>query len=79
MQSILVHIANEEPILGEVDQLPGTTDTIIILKNPRKRDGKDLHYLEPEITTIILPIGRASFIEVMTTREEDEIITFVRE
>jgi len=79
MQSILVHIANEEPILGEVDQLPGTTDTIIILKNPRKRDGKDLHYLEPEITTIILPISRASFIEVMTTREEDEIITFVRE
>ncbi|HNS62908.1 MAG TPA: hypothetical protein PLS77_00205 [Anaerolineaceae bacterium] len=79
MQSILVHIANEEPILGEVDQLPGTTDTIIILKNPRKRDGKDLHYLEPEITTIILPIARASFIEVMTTREEDEIITFVRE
>ncbi len=79
MQSILVHIANEEPILGEVDQLPGTTDTIIILKNPRKRDGKDLHYLEPEITTILLPIARASFIEVMTTREEDEIITFVRE
>jgi len=79
MQSILVHIANEEPILGEVDQLPGTTDTIIILKNPRKRDGKDLHYLEPEITTIILPIARASFIEVITTREEDEIITFVRE
>jgi len=79
MQSILVHIANEEPILCEVDQLPGTTDTIIILKNPRKRDGKDLHYLEPEITTIILPIARASFIEVMTTREEDEIITFVRE
>jgi len=59
--------------------LPGTTDTIIILKNPRKRDGKDLHYLEPEITTILLPIARASFIEVMTTREEDEIITFVRE
>ena len=78
MASVLVHIPNEEPILGEVEQLPALTDTIIILKNPRKRDGKDLPYLEANVTSILLPLARTSYIEVLPTSDE-EIITFVRE
>ncbi|MEN4012779.1 MAG: hypothetical protein AB1453_16630 [Chloroflexota bacterium] len=79
MPSLVLHIANEDPVVGEVDALPSPGDIIVTLKNPRKKDGKDLHYLEPNVTTVIWPMSRITFIEVLPTSEEEEIITFVRE
>jgi hypothetical protein len=70
---------NEDPVLGEVDDIPGITDTIIYVKNPRKRDGKDLQQLDPNVMTVIWPISRINFIEVLPSGEEEEIITHVRE
>jgi hypothetical protein len=77
--TLVLHIPNEEPIAGEVDEMPGPQDTLIVLNNPRRRDGKDIHYLDPEVSTIILPLSRITVIEVMPTAEEAEIIGFVRE
>ena len=79
MPSVIVHLQNEDPILGEVDALPTPTDTLIILKSPRMKDGKDLRNLEANVTMAIWPISRVSFIEVLPSGEEEEIITFVRE
>jgi hypothetical protein len=79
MPSVIVHLQNEDPILGEIDALPTPTDTLIILKSPRMKDGKDLRNLEANVTTAIWPISRISFIEVLPSGEEEEIITFVRE
>ncbi len=76
--TLIVHIPNEEPIAGEVDEIPEANHTLLLLKNPRRRDGKDIHYLEPEVTTIIIPVSRITLIEVMPSAEE-EIIGFVRE
>lgn len=78
MPNIIVHMQNEDPIVGEVDELPKPTDYLITIKNPRKKDGKDLPYLEPNINVIIIPVFRVNFIEVGTEHEE-EIISFVRE
>ncbi len=79
MPTVIVHLQNEDPILGEVDALPTPTDTLIILKSPRMKDGKDLRNLEANVTMAIWPISRVSFIEVLPSGEEEEIITFVRE
>jgi hypothetical protein len=79
MPSVLIHLMNEDPVLGEIDTLPSVTDMLICIKNPRRRDGKDLHYLEPNVTTVMWPISRLNFIEVMPTGEEEEIISFIRE
>lgn len=79
MPSLVLHIVNEDPVVGEVDVLPSPVDILVIIKNPRKRDGKDLNYLEPNVTTVIWPMSRINFIEVLPTSEEEEIITFVRE
>ncbi len=54
-------------------------DTIITLHNPRRRDGKDVHYLSNDIITVIWPINQISFIEVMPSEGEERIIGFVRE
>jgi hypothetical protein len=77
--TILVHLLNEDPVLGEVEALPTPADTNVIVKNPRLKDGKDLRQLEANVSTVIWPMGRINFIEVMPTGEEDEIISFVRE
>jgi hypothetical protein len=79
MPTVLIHIANEDPILGEVDQLPAPTDVIVSVKNPRRRDGKDLQNLQASVTQVIWPMTRISFIEIIPGDEEEQIIGFVRE
>lgn len=79
MPTILLHIANEDPIQGEIDQLPTSTDASLLVKNPRRRDGKDLHYLQANVTQVIWPMSRISFIELIPGDEEEQIIGFVRE
>lgn len=77
--TILVHLQNEDPILAEVEALPAAQDQFITLQNPRRRDGKDLHYIMPEVTTVIWPVSRVNFIELLPSEEEEEVVTFVRE
>lgn len=79
MPSIIVHMLNEDPIIAEVDDLPGPSDLILTIKNPRRRDGKDLPYLDGRVMTVIFPISRISFIEVLPSGEDEAIITHVRE
>jgi hypothetical protein len=79
MRTLLVHVANEEPILAEVDDLPGLNDTVIYCTNPRRRDGKDLHYMMAEVQVIIIPWWRINFVEIMPSGEEEEIVAFYRD
>ncbi|HEY61454.1 MAG TPA: hypothetical protein G4N95_02270 [Anaerolineae bacterium] len=77
IQAIL-HIKSEEPIMGELDDLPSLGDTLIKVNNPRQKDGKDLYYIEMDVVTVYWPIERLNFIEILPT-EDEEIIGFVRE
>jgi hypothetical protein len=79
MPLALVHVKNEDPIVAELDEVPSATDTLIILKNPRRRDGKDIHYLDNQVTLVIFPYERINFVEILPGAEEEEIISFVRE
>ena len=79
MATVLIHISNEDPVLGEVDNLPSPTDFSIAIKNPRRRDGKDLPYLEANVSTVIWPMTRINFIELIPSGEEEDIISFIRE
>ncbi|MCL4529039.1 MAG: hypothetical protein M1282_06470 [Chloroflexi bacterium] len=77
--TLVLHVSGDLPVVGEVDELPKPTDTIITLSNPRQRDGKDLHYLEPNVVKVIWPIDKVTLIEVLESEEEEKIIGFVRE
>ena len=77
---VILHILNSEPILGEIDELPAPTDNILKVHNPRHLDGKDINYIQEEVSTVIWPIEKINFIEIMAgEEEEEEIIGFVRE
>jgi hypothetical protein len=77
--SIILHISGEPSVVGEIDELPKNTDTIITVSNPRLRDGKDVHYIEPNVTKVIWPISKIGLIEILESAEEETLIGFVRE
>jgi hypothetical protein len=77
--ALVIHLTNEDPVVGEVDEMPKPADTIITVNNPRRRDGKDLHYLDSNVVQVIFPLARVSFIEVLPSEAEEKIIGFVRE
>ena len=77
--TVIVHLAGEASIVGEIEELPKNADTIITISNPRLRDGKDLHYIEPNVTKVIWPFTKISFIELLESTEEETLIGFVRE
>ncbi|MCE1254385.1 MAG: hypothetical protein LWX83_12665 [Anaerolineae bacterium] len=79
MVNIILHIQNEDPVLGELDEMPGAMDVVITVKNPHRRDGKDIPYLDASVTTVVWPMSRVNFIEVLPGQEEEEIISSVRE
>jgi hypothetical protein len=79
MSTVIIHVSNEDPVMGELDSLPSSTDTIVSLKNPRKKDGKDIKTMEANVSVVIYPIAKLNYIEVVSSESDEEIITFVRE
>jgi len=77
--SVILHIAGEAAVLGEIEELPKPTDTLVTVSNPRLRDGKDLHYLEHNVVKVIWPIDKIGLIEILESEEEENLIGFVRE
>ena len=79
MPVVVLHMLNEDPVVGDMDELPSKTDTIVYLEHPHRRDGKDLTYLEANVNTVIWPMARISFIEVLPGSDDEKIVSFVRE
>jgi hypothetical protein len=77
--SVLVHLSGEDPVLGEIEDFPGLTDTSLTVNNPRRRDDKELPYLVETVVSVIWPMHRITFIEILPSKEEEELIGFVRE
>lgn len=76
---VIVHLQNEDPILAEIDEIPGPSDQSIVLTNPRRRDGRPLHYVTEGATAFIFPWTRINFIEIMEAEEAKEVVEFFRE
>ena len=78
MISVIVHINNEDAVLCEVEELPEPSATHLLLHNPRLRDGNDLHYLDEDVTAMMLPWHRINFIQLLPSAETEDVIGFVR-
>ncbi len=77
--TIILHIIGEASVLCEMEELPKPTDTIITVQNPRLRDGKDIHYLEGNVTKVMWPVSKIALIEILDSQEDEGLIGFVRE
>jgi len=79
MQRLQIHIANDDPVVLEVEELPKPTDQFITGMNPQRRDGKDISWVLHEVNQIIIPLWRINFIQVLPSEDEEDVITFVRD
>jgi len=75
--SILLHIPGDLPVLGEVEELPKPTDTIIAVSNPRQRDGRTCIIWKP-MWSRSFSSGEGRMVEILESQEEEKIIGFVR-
>ncbi len=76
---VILHIINADPVLGELDEMPKPGDTMLKIINPRFRDGRELHYIQPGVDTVFWPISQITFVEVLSNMQEDQIFGFVRD
>jgi hypothetical protein len=63
---VILHIQNSDPVLGEIDEMPGPRDTHL-------KVNKD------NVVTVLWPIQQLTFIEILPGQDEQRIIGFVRE
>jgi hypothetical protein len=62
-----------------MDSLPDPTHQCVFIVNPRRRDGRSLHYVTEGASSFIFPWSRITFIEVMESEEDREVVEFFRE
>lgn len=79
MQTLIVHVANEDAVVCEVEKLPEENSQFLLVSNMRKRDGKDLHYLDEGVTSMMIPWHRINFVQVVPSEEAEEVIGFIRD
>lgn len=76
---IQVHVAGDDPVILDVEELPKPEDTCVIGMNPQRRDGKEVQYILREVNHVIFPMHRINFIQVLPSEQAEEVPTFVRE
>jgi hypothetical protein len=76
---VILHLVNEDPVVAEMEGPPDPTHQSVVLLNPRRRDGRPLHYVTEGARAFIFPWSRISFIEIMGDEEAGEVEEFFRD
>lgn len=77
---VIIHVHNEDPFIAELEELPDPKDNFMLVRHPRKRDGKALSFITDGATAFLYPWTRISFVEVMDeTQANDSVVGFFRE
>lgn len=71
MISLLLHISNSEPIKVDVEEMPHPQDQVIVGKNPRERSDKELEIFDEGVTTVIFPLWRINYVQVLPSPEDE--------
>ncbi|HEV2108073.1 MAG TPA: hypothetical protein VGR16_07405 [Thermomicrobiales bacterium] len=61
----ILHFSGEDAIVGDMDELPDATQQFVVVRNPRRKDGKRVSNIEADAKAILYPLARITFIELM--------------
>lgn len=61
----VIHIIGEDAFIADLDELPNPTHSYVLMRNMRKKDGKQLAYLTDGATASLYAWSRITFIEIM--------------
>lgn len=77
--TILLHLTDESPIVGEIEHLPSAEDLYLGVSNPRAKDGKDLSMIDPDVVMVYWPIHGITYLELLPSADEEPLMSFIRE
>ncbi|MBE0690564.1 MAG: hypothetical protein IH587_10640 [Anaerolineae bacterium] len=72
MITLLLHISGAEAVKVDVEELPSPSDQFVVGKNPRDKADREVAWLEEGVTTVIFPLWRITFIEVLPSADEGD-------
>jgi hypothetical protein len=75
IQGVIVHLANDLPILVDMEELPSGGDRVIRCTNVRMVDGKRPAFAHHQSSTFIFPLQIVRLIEVPQMSEGSAIAT----
>jgi hypothetical protein len=71
MITLLLHVAGQEPVKLDVEEMPEPQDVAIIGRNPRERSDKEVSWIEDGVTTVMFPWWRINYIQVLPSLEDE--------
>jgi len=77
--TVMIHLLNEDAVVGEVERVPEPDDQVLIVSNVRRRDGRDVSYILPESSIGLFPWTRLHCVEILPSEREEKIVSFIRE
>ncbi len=77
--SAVIHIIEEDPIIGELEAMPNPSAHYVLVLNPRRRDGRTVPFLDSNVDKVLFAWHRISHIQLLPDVDLDKIISFVRE
>lgn len=77
--SAVIQLLEEDPILGELEELPDPSAQFIAVFNPRRRDGRPVAFLDANVERVLFAWHRISHIQILPDVDLEKVISFVRE
>ena len=76
----ILHLQGEEAILCEIETMPKSTDNFIVVFNPRRKDGKAIPTIDDDVSSVVYPWTRISFVEFFEeTAQRENVVGLFRE
>jgi hypothetical protein len=64
IRNAVIHIANEQPLLADLFDVPGPTDVSLVCTNVRMLDGKKPVFIDHAASTFVFPYLHIRFLEL---------------
>lgn len=65
IRNVVIHIANEQPLLADLYEMPAATDISLVCTNVRMLDGKKPLFIDHASSTFVFPYLHIRFIEIV--------------
>ena len=65
IRNVVIHIANEQPLLADLYNMPAETDVSLVCTNVRMLDGKKPLFIDHTASTFVFPYLHIRVIEIL--------------
>jgi hypothetical protein len=67
IRNVVIHIANEQPLVADLYEMPTAADVSLVCTNVRMLDGKKPIFIDHQNSVFSIPYGTIRFIEILAS------------